>query len=148
MPLRAFSVFVASGFSRSGRRYWSLNALTGIQCIRRGKMFTIQVLCTLAGLNALTGIQCIRRRHSLPGRRLPSVLMPLRAFSVFVGSSFSSPCPHRRCLNALTGIQCIRSFNTTWVLAKAFKSLNALTGIQCIRRQGRVQAHRTIDGRS
>ena len=64
MPLRAFSVFVA--------------AITEPWMRADGK-----------GLNALTGIQCIRSHHQRQeaGTARP-VLMPLRAFSVFVGMQF------------------------------------------------------------
>ena len=85
MPFRAFSVFVRRGYRWRSRDFQkSLNALSGIQCIRTLKK-SADGEHQVSSLNALSGIQCIRTTSSIFGDgELERVLMPFRAFSVFV----------------------------------------------------------------
>ena len=138
MPLRAFSVFVAwCGARGLPGLALRLNALTGIQCIRSlvwgvaRGCFFVGVLMPLRAFSVFVGQAREARKADGDG-----VLMPLRAFSVFVVRRRRRWARGRcRGLNALTGIQCIRRRTTRPPSPRSPEGLNALTGIQCIRRR-------------
>ena len=86
MPFRAFSVFVLNSLVVSpSYDILRLNALSGIQCIRTDLLALLLRQWT-DSLNALSGIQCIRtgRPDGSISAPIEEVLMPFRAFSVFV----------------------------------------------------------------
>jgi len=139
MPCRALGAFGLQITVQYDGGTVSLNALSGIGCVRT-RAGRLRLGCVPLRLNALSGIGCVRTHYSSATHACPSqeVLMPCRALGAFGPSPrwVGSGPPLRGGLNALSGIGCVRTLRwaADWLNRNRIR-LNALSGIGCVRTQ-------------